>query len=168
MQRYSLLLVLTVALLCCSCQSRYQSRSARVEDESTNMMEQGGQRKLLSYPKEVVWSALDELLRARGWVITSRDKQNGIMTTSYANVGNGSNYARCSGGRRSDLTDYQAQFDITIKHVTANGTDVNIVTRFQAADPNRRESQDRIECATNGQLEEEIFAAVDSVVASRK
>lgn len=166
MRNYSLLLVLTVALLCCSCQS--YSRSARVESESTNMMEQGGQKKLLSHPKEVVWSALDELLRARGWVITSRDKGKGIMTTSYANVGNGSNYARCSGGRQSSLTDYQAQFDVTIKHVTANGTDVTIVTRFQAADPNGRSSQDRIDCSSNGQLEEEIFVAVDSVVASRK
>lgn len=63
---------------------------------------------------------------------------------------------------------YGTQFDITMKRVTANGKDVSIITRFQAADPNRRESQDRIECATNGQLEEEIFAGVDSVVASRK
>jgi uncharacterized lipoprotein len=122
----------------------------------------------MTHPKEVVWSALEELLPARGWIITSRDQVAGILTTSYAEVANGSAYATCAGGRQSTLAEYRAQLDITVTRVTANGTNVNIVSLFDAAESSARESQTRIECASNGQLEAELFAGVDSVVASRK
>jgi uncharacterized lipoprotein len=164
MRRYSLPLILIAALLCLSCQTA--SRSARVETTQTEA--QGGQKQLMPYPKDVVWSALEELLRSRGWIITSRDQDTGILTTSYADVANGSKYARCSGGRQSSLSEYRAQLDVTVERVTANGTNVTIATLFDAADANRRESQARMTCVSNGQLETELFAGVDSVIAARR
>ena len=50
----------------------------------------------------------------------------------------------------------------------APGADVTIAGRFDASDSNRRESQSRVECESTGQLEAELFAAVDSVIAARK
>jgi len=164
MRRYSLLLILMAGLVFASCQST--SRTARVESDLPEA--QSGPKKLIGFPKEVVWSAMEDLLRARGWIITMKDRENGTMYTSYADVPNGSNYARCSGGRQSSLSDYRAQLEITLKRVSADGTDVTIASTFEAADAGRRESQTRIECSSNGQLEAELFAGVDSVVAARK
>ena len=165
MRRYSLLLILAGLVVSVSCQT--VPRSARV-DSTPPPESPAAREKLISYPFDAVWSALEEVLKARGWIITSRDQDTGVITTSYEEIAGDSAYAHCRSGRRSSLREYRAQLDITVKRVTANGTNVTIVSRFDAVDSSRRESQPRVECGSTGQLETELFAAVDSVILARK
>ena len=164
MRRYSLLLILAGLIVGASCQTVL--RTARVDSPPPDA--QIGQKKLMPYPQEVVWSALVDLFNSRGWTITTSDRTTGNLATGHFNIADSSAYSNCPAGQQPSLYDYRAQLDITVTRVTANGTDVIIAGQFDAADSNQRESQPRVKCESNGRLEVEVFAAVDSVIAARK
>ena len=155
-------ILLAAALwLVVSCQMRPRTEAGA--DEQVVLTHE----EIVAHPYDVTWSALNDLINARTWRANSINESTGKFSIAPFPVANDSGFFACGSGRRDSYSDHHAQVDITVKRVSASGTNVGFVTRIDASDTSGRYSG-RVECRSNGLLEKEIIAAMDSVIASRK
>jgi hypothetical protein len=160
------LLILTGLITLLACGS-YQRTTTTTEEPEQRVTAEPQSERVVPYPIDAVWTALIDLFEARNWTIDSQDRKAGRIATLYFDLGDGSSYCGCRGGRRSTLSDYRGQLAVLLKRVTANGTNVKISSECDALDTGSRGQQARIDCSSNGRLETEVFAGIDSVMAAR-
>ena len=154
---------LITILLCAVMMDSCLTRAPRTTDEPVADVTS---ERLMPYPVEVTWSALAEVFSSRTWTVATQDEGTRFITSTQFELPGGAVYCACGSGRRSTTRDCRAELRVQLKRVSANGTRVTIESQLQALDTDLRDP-DWMPCSSSGQLETELFAAIDSVVVAR-
>ncbi|MEW5874947.1 MAG: hypothetical protein AB1752_07205 [Candidatus Zixiibacteriota bacterium] len=113
-------------------------------------------------PHDVVWAAVQEYMAIRQWPLGETNRDKGYIRSGQFTLAADRDYAHCRSGRRSSVTAYESEFEVWLTRISANGTSVSVTPQIAA------EGSGRADCSSTGALEEELFAGVDSLIASRK
>lgn len=159
------LLLMSALLVVISCQPR--PRTATVSESGTASGD-ATYEDIVAQPFDATWSALSDLIGARGWRADKLDRPSGQITLSQVPVNTADgDYIVCGSGRRDSYADHQAHMNISVKRVTSGGTRVTFDTRVDARDTSGRYSG-RVECRSTGLFEKGVVAAVDSIIVARR
>jgi len=149
--------VLLVGMLClASCAGGPRAGRAKAD------MPVDGITRLIAHPREVVWSAIQAYMAERKWPLAETNQEQGSIRSGEFRLVASHDYAHCSSGRRSAVSEYEVRISIGLRRVTANGTNVSVDSRLTAISEAGRDSN----CKSTGVLEDEMFAGIDSVVAA--
>ena len=135
-------------------------RSERGKKDSSAV----GSERTLGYPHEVVWSAVQAYMAVREWPLAETNRQSGLIRSGLLRLEGGRDYAHCRSGRRSATVEYEAELEIRLRWLTANGTVVSVSNRISVKSKTGKNSG----CSFTGLLEDELFAGIDSVIAGRR
>ena len=161
MRSLKLLMLCGGLILIASCATTRQGADGRANPSEFSF------EKILPYPQDVTWSAILDLVNDRMWRADNINEPNGVISIAPFGIDNGTDVCDCGANGRGPFDDHKAQLDIKIGYVSASGTKLSLATFIDAHDGGGRYSK-RVACTSNGSLEQDFVAAIDSVIAARQ
>jgi hypothetical protein len=155
-RRLSVVLAVS-ALWLASCATTPRSSRRQAEPPT------GGVAHTVAHPREVTFSAIQQYMAQRQWPLAETNLKSGLIRSGRFHLDAGRDYAHCTSGRRSAYTGYDAELEIWVRRLTANGTTVTVSSKISA----QSDAGNNSDCSTTGALEDELVAGIDSVIAAR-
>jgi hypothetical protein len=113
------------------------------------------------------WSALIEVFAEHNWAIQNMEKDSGLITTDWMNLGADSTFADCGGAGIAGVVERQIRFNVFVRDADDDGTLVTVNTTFR-----EERTWDRknwfVDCTSTGRVESLIQGEMADAVASRR
>lgn len=112
-------------------------------------------------PSNKTWASIVEILSDSKWPIESIEKDSGLLTTAFVNMGHDADkYTDCP-TLLSIISQRRGKLSIFVKSASENETSVKINTHFEGFNEEILSKQSRwVICNSTGKLEREIFTKI--------
>lgn len=118
----------------------------------------------IGHDYDTTWAAVIDVFSDRGWAIANMEKDSGLITTDWMNLGDDeSNVADCGSAPLAAFKVTQVRFNVRVKGGDG-GSSVTVNTKFRQERKFDSTSQSAIvDCESTGLIEGEIQQAVNTV-----
>jgi len=124
--------------------------------------------KVVNYPFDETWSAIVEALAEEEWPIESIEKESGLITTRFVNIGKGgNNYADCGSTifGKAERSDFRCKLNVFARPIQNNNTNVRINIHIEGWTGTWASSNGDWEiCNSTGKYEERLFSRILTIL----